>query len=158
MKSREISTLVVNIFIFRKKTGNGNINGTQVAGELPVSLWYSEGEQYDYESAICSPNTGYFQNAGSCHDDYDGPCDVSHADNDPNNITYMVIPNLVFLMTMMMTMMMMVAGMMIMLMMIMMIMIMIMVAGNFCQVVWAGSSSLGIGCARSPKTGKVSNF
>ena len=68
----------------------------------------------------------------------------------------MVIPNLVFLMTMMMTMMM-VAGMMIMLMMIMMIMIMIMVAGNFCQVVWAGSTSLGIGCARSPKTGKVLN-
>ena len=124
-----------------------------MAGELPVSLWYSEGEQYDYESAICSTNTGYFQNAGSCHDDYDGPCDVSHADNDPNNITYMVIPNLVFLMTMMMTMMM-VAGMMIMLMMIMMIM---MVAGNFCQVVWAGTSSLGIGCARSPKTGKVLN-
>ena len=51
----------------------------------------------------------------------------------------MVIPNLVFLMTMMMTMMIM----------------MMMVAGNFCQVVWAGSTSLGIGCARSPKTGKV---
>ena len=64
----------------------------------------------------------------------------------------MVIPNLVFLMTMMMTMMM-VAGMMIMLMM----MMMMVVAGNFCQVVWAGTSSLGIGCARSPKTGKVVN-
>ena len=66
----------------------------------------------------------------------------------------MVIPNLVFLMTMMMTMMMMmmmVAAMMIMLMM----MMMMVVAGNFCQVVWAGSTSLGIGCARSPKTGKV---
>ena len=68
----------------------------------------------------------------------------------------MVIPNLVFLMTMMMTMMMMmmmVAAMM----MVMMIMMMMMVAGNFCQVVWAGTSSLGIGCARSPKTGKVVN-
>ena len=33
-----------------------------------------------------------------------------------------------------------------------------MVAGNFCQVVWAGTRSLGIGCARSPKTGKVLNY
>ena len=27
--------------------------------------------------------------------------------------------------------------------------------GNFCQVVWASSRLLGVGCARSPKTGKV---
>ena len=61
-------------------------------------------------------------------------------------------------MTMMMTMMMMVAAMMMVMMMTMMVVMVVMVAGNFCQVVWAGSSSLGIGCARSPKTGKVSNF
>ena len=34
--------------------------------------------------------------------DEDGPCDCSHADNDPNDISNMVILNLVFLITMMM--------------------------------------------------------
>ena len=37
----------------------------------------------------------------------------------------------------------------------MILMMIVIVAGNFCQVVWASSTSLGIGCARSPKTGKV---
>ena len=32
---------------------------------------------------------------------------------------------------------------------------MMIIPGNFCQVLWADTSKLGVGCARSPKTGKV---
>ena len=33
--------------------------------------------------------------------------------------------------------------------------LMMIIPGNFCQVLWADTSRLGVGCARSPKTGKV---
>ena len=82
-----------------------------------MSLWYSECEQYDFYSGICSPNTGFTMT--------------------------------IFMMLIHMMMMIVAAMRMIILVM------MMLVSGNFCQVVWAGSTSLGIGCARSPKTGKV---
>ena len=92
----------------------------KVPGELPVSLWYSEGKQY-FQTGNCSPKTGLPSGLGRQHASWwwrwcwRRPWWHGDDSDDHNNGD----------------------------------------TGNFCQVVWASSRLLGVGCARSPKTGKV---